>query len=636
VGAFFAKKNNGSGAKPDVVELALDLTAEAIILFERPSGGEWKRFASAHLDDPEFPIVIGLLRNEAEAHVGGHRPVRLWLPGEQVLKKQSRIPGKTPDDRLKAAFDYVDRQTIYRPEDVAVAVAPAEQSGKSTLLITFAETWREARDYAARWGFEPGEVSTRQDTGGFGPEGPVFRLNSQPVAASAPVKRNRLVVAALALAAIAAGTALWALQPWEAQSGLHEMEPAASADIAGAPVTTLPQPLPPPRAPAHDPEARIIVHPPRHSPDTPKLAPPPVRDTEPNGHAALDAPGILASLAMLVPPAAMAAAPSSPLVPEPAPPDRDPVSAWAGPIPALEPPAPSSPPAGGGIYWLTMTPIRVELVNLIATDIGPPHPLPAAPFVEPWVPEPASMMGDAEKLAEVAPGVAAAQLPVSIPVPRPKRPEPDAGNTDPVADPVADTVADTVAGPVKEHPLARILPPPRPAVLNGQKTQSEAPTPAAAPTTPDSDNIGPSIIGPGIIGPDNIGTSAPAKLEEPDPDAPTDFASLKAPMPKPRPKRPTVPRELPSISALPAITGIGPRSIRSAATEQGLPMDRAALIGILNLETGRKALLRLPNGRYRSVIVGDVLDGWRVSLIGVDAMRITRSGEDRTLLLINR
>jgi hypothetical protein len=428
------------------------------------------------------------------------------------------------------------------------------------------------------------------------------------------VKRNRLAAAALALAAIAAGTALWALQPWEAQSGLHEMEPAASADIAGALITSLPPPQSPAQFSAHDPEARIIVHPPRHSPDTPMLAPPAVRDTEPNGHAALDAPGILASLAMLVPPAAMAAAPSSPLVPKPAPPDRDPVSAWAGPIPALELPAPPSPPAGHRISRLMKTPIRVELVKLIATEANPPLPLPAAPVVEPWTPEPVSTAEDAEKLAEVAPELAVAQLPVPIPVPRPKGPEPDAGNADPVAD------------PVKEHPLARILPPPRPAVLNGQKTQPEAPTPAAAPTTPDPDNTGP----------DNIGISAPAKLEEPDPDAPTDFASLHAPMPKPRPKRPTVPRELPSISALPAITGIGPRSIRSAATEQGLPMDRATLIGIINLETGRKALLRLPNGRYRSVVVGDVLDGWRVSLIGFDAMRITRSGEDRTLLLINR
>ena len=80
MGALFAKKRNGPGTSLEVVELALDLTAEAIILHERPPNGDWKRFASAQLDDPEFPILIGLLRNEAEAHVGGRRPVRLWLP----------------------------------------------------------------------------------------------------------------------------------------------------------------------------------------------------------------------------------------------------------------------------------------------------------------------------------------------------------------------------------------------------------------------------------------------------------------------------------------------------------------------------------------------------------------------------
>jgi hypothetical protein len=60
------------------------------------------------------------------------------------------------------------------------------------------------------------------------------------------------------------------------------------------------------------------------------------------------------------------------------------------------------------------------------------------------------------------------------------------------------------------------------------------------------------------------------------------------------------------------------------------------LVGILNFETGRRALLRLPDGSYHYVIVGDVLDGWRVSMIGIDAMRITRSGADRTFLLVNR
>jgi hypothetical protein len=47
-------------------------------------------------------------------------------------------------------------------------------------------------------------------------------------------------------------------------------------------------------------------------------------------------------------------------------------------------------------------------------------------------------------------------------------------------------------------------------------------------------------------------------------------------------------------------------------------------------------LLRFANGRYRSVAVGDELDGWRVSIIGTDAMRVTRAGADRTLLLVNR
>ena len=118
--------------------------------------------------------------------------------------------------------------------------------------------------------------------------------------------------------------------------------------------------------------------------------------------------------------------------------------------------------------------------------------------------------------------------------------------------------------------------------------------------------------------------------------APTKFANPTSPLPNNRPALPAVARELPSVATLPSITGTAQRSIRAAATETGLPLDRTALIGVLNLDTGRKALLRLPNGRYRTVIVGDVLDGWRVSMIGVDAMRITRGGEDRTLLLVNR
>ncbi len=81
---------------------------------------------------------------------------------------------------------------------------------------------------------------------------------------------------------------------------------------------------------------------------------------------------------------------------------------------------------------------------------------------------------------------------------------------------------------------------------------------------------------------------------------------------------------------------LSPGSVREAATEHGLPLNQVSLIGILDLESGRKALLRMPDGRYRSVVTGDTIDGWRVSMIGIDAMRVTRSGQDQTLLLVSR
>jgi hypothetical protein len=518
------------------MEFSLDLTAEAIVLHERASHCDWRKCASAQLDDPEFPIVIGLLRSEAETQAGGREPVRLWLPGEQVLKRRARIGDGAPAARLLAAFDYVDRQTVYRPEDIAIAVAPANRDGEATLLITFAETWREARAYAARWGFVPGAVSTRHHAGDFGADGPVFHLNSPPPEPSAPPsttgRLNRLAVAALALAAVTAGAAFWSPRPWETPSSL----PGTALEVAEAPAATRP-PAPefPQTAPlpAPEPESRVEAPPPGHFPDTPALAPLGDTDRSPGIGPAPEAAGTPA-----VPdaPAAMAAAPLPPPDPAPAPPGRDPVTAWTGPVLALKLPGRVSSTGAHKISGVMEPPARVERVSLLARGASPPR---APPTLEPPPVEPATTTMDGAQPIEVT----EAPLPVPIPAPRPART---------------------------------------------------------------------------------------------DPDAPTRFASLTSPLPKTRPALSALPRALPSAATLPAITGTAQPSIRPPATEQGLPLDHTTLIGIFNLDTDRKALLRLPDGRYRSVIVGDVLDGWRVSMIGSDAMRITRSGEDRTFPLVTR
>ncbi|MEM7240152.1 MAG: hypothetical protein AAF501_20305, partial [Pseudomonadota bacterium] len=64
--------------------------------------------------------------------------------------------------------------------------------------------------------------------------------------------------------------------------------------------------------------------------------------------------------------------------------------------------------------------------------------------------------------------------------------------------------------------------------------------------------------------------------------------------------------------------------------------DRTSLIGIINVGTNREALLRLPNGRFRRIGQGDTLDGWKVNLIGRDAVRLQQGAKEHTLILVSR
>jgi len=77
-------------------------------------------------------------------------------------------------------------------------------------------------------------------------------------------------------------------------------------------------------------------------------------------------------------------------------------------------------------------------------------------------------------------------------------------------------------------------------------------------------------------------------------------------------------------------------TIARPATQSGIPLNQTALIGVISLQSGRKALLRLADGTVRSVQVGDTLDGWKVSAIGDEELRLSKGGKDRTLVLVSR
>jgi hypothetical protein len=479
----------------------------------------------------------------------------------------------------------------------------------------------------------------------FGADGPVFRLKAMPADPVMPKKRRQLAVAALALLAVAGGAAVWSLGPWAGKSGAPGSLPGTEAiELAGAPALT-----PSPKsdfAPAAAPDPAMPVQdlPPRHFPNSPAPDIPADTDQPPNIGTAQKAPKFSAPVFSIAAPAVIAAAPSPPPAPEPEPPWPDPVVRWVGPLAALKPSGISTLPVLQANFMALMPrPTWRGKVSLIANNISSsetPEPAPmvqlppaepvetAIEAIKPIAPEPVAPVivlatSDVVEWTEQSKVAASAEpatplilseliwaistpFPAPIPLPRPR-------HTDPVGDSAGIVEKQPVAAETQS--VARAMPVPRPSRARAPEIQPNAPIAATPPGS----------------GPE---TQIKTNLEYS--DEPTKYASATSPVPTSRPALSTRTRGFPSPAILPALSGEANASIGSAATEPGMPLGITMLVGILNLETGRRALLRLPDGSYHFVIVGDVLDGWRVSMIGVDAMRITRSGEDRTLLMINR
>jgi type IV pilus biogenesis protein PilP len=81
-----------------------------------------------------------------------------------------------------------------------------------------------------------------------------------------------------------------------------------------------------------------------------------------------------------------------------------------------------------------------------------------------------------------------------------------------------------------------------------------------------------------------------------------------------------------------APSGDVPRSVSDAATmENAMSLREINLIGVYGTPNDRRALVRLENGRYVRVSVGDSLDGGQVSAISDSALNYVRRGRTVTL-----
>ena len=70
---------------------------------------------------------------------------------------------------------------------------------------------------------------------------------------------------------------------------------------------------------------------------------------------------------------------------------------------------------------------------------------------------------------------------------------------------------------------------------------------------------------------------------------------------------------------------------REATVANAIPLNKVSLIGVYGTQSSRRALVRLPNGKYEKVEVGDRIDGGRVAAIGQAELRYVKRGRNITL-----
>lgn len=70
---------------------------------------------------------------------------------------------------------------------------------------------------------------------------------------------------------------------------------------------------------------------------------------------------------------------------------------------------------------------------------------------------------------------------------------------------------------------------------------------------------------------------------------------------------------------------------KQATVKNAINLKKVNLIGVYGKPSSRRALVRLSNGRYKKVVVGDRIDGGRVSAIGDSELRYTKRGRNVVL-----
>ena len=587
----------------------LDFTESAIILRQRQPDGSIRESGRAVLDAPDFSQQIDALRIAALVQDPARTPVTIWLPESQILERKYLLSSGSRGPATSEAVRRLQMETEYTADELAVDIALGKAGEYSVVLATLCQTMREAIDYAKRWGFVPGTVSTGVAQEPFGASGATFTL---PVSRAYSTGRKFAQVAAVSTIILGGGLA--GLKIYEVSKPL----------LKAITIKHVPGHLP---LPAAEVETGIKVA--RSSTPVARLATLqylPIRripgatsySSNTINH---DRPGSFidgVSPVMLSPPA-------------------DDVAMKIG----AEPDGPSHtrpgrlPSAKTEAARINLAKIRdaidrIRLESQSLAEAAKPERRPK--FQRAQQPDAVAVTTQPSSATPMQ-----ASLVANVATQRPRR---RAGvNTSPTTSSVSASLIPLERAEATEprptetqhaaiDPAVVSVPEPRP-----QTSPVRAIQPEQQPDTTTVAAQKENVVVPAPL--DATSLTAP-EIVASTPDPEERLAALASPEPLRRPSKlraaePQLPKKAKAIT-----TGRSPASVGNAASEHGLELDQTNLIGVIEARNGRRALVRLPDGDFRKVARGDDVNGWRVNSIERAAMRLTRKGQNRTLLLVSR
>lgn len=267
------------------------------------------------------------------------------------------------------------------------------------------------------------------------------------------------------------------------------------------------------------------------------------------------------------------------------------------------------------------------------------------------LPQPESFAGDDRLAAIASPAVAGADFDldarglvkaspkgtlnpdgITVYLGRPKKVPPRAPER---SDPAAEALAEEVA---RNQVLSRKRPKARPADLEEQTERAQLGGLSRAELASLRPRQRPASVKP--AGEEQMAATALAIAASAVPrERPANFANLVD-----RARR-NAQNQVPAAAAAPAVpaaaAAAAPRIpteasvARRATVSNALNLRKLNLIGVYGTASDRRALVRLPSGRYMKVRVGDRIDGGRVIAIGESQLQYQKGGRNRTLTMPN-